>query len=716
MVFKRKATLQLLLLWAVWLMGLFDMDDPYGLKAALLVLSLLVSGRKEPFHLSATDLAVGAVWLYGIVRCFTGINPLQGTYSALGTTTCFLFYLALRRLGGERMAVFLRGACLLMGVALLLSLVSFGMFHRSVGEAGFADTYPLRFLFRPLGYTTNAWATVLLAAFGVMVAALASAPSTLWRGVLLVLAGMDLLGILFSFSRGAYIAAGLCLPFLVWAAKPRKLKGQLLAVTVAAALATGLLFPQETRTTLHMHATTSQRQSTAGRVHATQAALAVFAERPLFGAGTGSYTLAVDKALFQDSTASYTSYAPNMPVQWAIEKGASGLLLYVALGVVMCHAVWRGRRDPVVLAAGVTLAALFVKELSLSTLTLTPPGMLLCCVLLCLVQGQGGAGDHRAARAIRLRRLLALPVAVCLASIVLIAWHAREERNTQACMGQLERGDYEEALQCLEKNGSSVPNLMNKAVVCMALYQVDADTAVLREAEQSLCRLRRKAGEDVQVEYISAQCAYLRGKREEALNRMGELANAYPRNAQFHAALARWHYASGQKGIALKEWVAAVQLHPSLLATTDLERLAASDLVFYRSLVREIMADKPALDAPPAASARYGYLAYRCGEEAVAGKYLEQALAGLPNLSTPWLLLGRIYSKQGRHEEAAACQKKHRLLTRGAFQPRGMEYDEDTDAPHSAEQELCVFYLYKFKNWYRSTCALEAMMPSTTSH
>ena len=197
---------------------------------------------------------------------------------------------------------------------------------------------------------------------------------------------------------------------------------------------------------------------------------------------------------------------------------------------------------------------------------------------------------------------------------------------------------------------------------------------------------------------------------------MGELANAYPRNAQFHAALARWHYASGQKGIALKEWVAAVQLHPSLLATTDLERLAASDLVFYRSLVREIMADKPALDAPPAASARYGYLAYRCGEEAVAGKYLEQALAGLPNLSTPWLLLGRIYSKQGRHKEAAACQKKHRLLTRGAFQPRGMEYDEDTDAPHSAEQELCVFYLYKFKNWYRSTCALEAMMPSTTSH
>ena len=365
MVFKRKATLQLLLLWAVWLMGLFDMDDPYGLKAALLVLSLLVAGRKEPFHLSATDLVLGAVWLYGVVRCFTGINPLQGMYSALGTTTCFLFYLALRRLGGERMAVFLRGACLLMGVALLLSLVSFGMFHRSVGEAGFADTYPLRFLFRPLGYTSNAWATVLLAAFGVMVAALASAPSARWRGVLLVLAGMDLLGILFSFSRGAYIATGLCLPFLVWAAKPRKLKGQLLAVTVAAALATGLLFPQEMRTTLHMHATTSQRQSTAGRVHATQAALAVFAERPLFGAGTGSYTLAVDKALFQDSTASYTSYAPNMPVQWAIEKGTVGLLLYMALGVVMCHAVWRGRRDPVVLAAGVTLAALFVKELSL---------------------------------------------------------------------------------------------------------------------------------------------------------------------------------------------------------------------------------------------------------------------------------------------------------------------------------------------------------------
>ena len=128
------------------------------------------------------------------------------------------------------------------------------------------------------------------------------------------------------------------------------------------------------------------------------------------------------------------------------------------------------------------------------------------------------------------------------------------------------------------------------------------------------------------------------------------------------------------------------------------------------------MVGKPAPDAPPATSARYGYLAYRCGEETVAEKYLERALAGLPNLSTPWLLLERIYEKQGRHEEAVACQKKHRLLTQGAFQPQGMECKEDTDTPRSAEQELQAFYLYKFKSWHKSTCILEAMMPSPILH
>ena len=97
------------------------------------------------------------------------------------------------------------------------------------------------------------------------------------------------------------------------------------------------------------------------------------------------------------------------------------------------------------------------------------------------------------------------------------------------------------------------------------------------------------------------------------------------------------------------------------------------------------MVGKPAPDAPPATSARYGYLAFQCREEAVAERCLEQVLAGLPNLSTPWLLLERIYEKQGRREEAVAFQKKHRLLTRGGIPTARNGMQGRHGPPRSAE-------------------------------
>ena len=121
-------------------------------------------------------------------------------------------------------------------------------------------------------------------------------------------------------------------------------------------------------TTLSMNKTASQRQSTQGRMNATCSALNVFPLHLWFGAGTGNYTLAMDKELNQDTTQAYTTFAPNWVVQMLIEKGVIGLGLSVWLLACIVVQLWKARRNKVCVIAGCALWTLALKEMTLSTL------------------------------------------------------------------------------------------------------------------------------------------------------------------------------------------------------------------------------------------------------------------------------------------------------------------------------------------------------------
>ena len=79
--------------------------------------------------------------------------------------------------------------------------------------------------------------------------------------------------------------------------QPIKEKLKLLVVVLLSVGTVSLFCSKEVMTTLSMNKTASQRQSTQGRMNATCSALNVFPLHLWFGAGTGNYTLAMDKEL-----------------------------------------------------------------------------------------------------------------------------------------------------------------------------------------------------------------------------------------------------------------------------------------------------------------------------------------------------------------------------------------------------------------------------------
>lgn len=378
-----RSNIIVLVIVAVIGMMLFFVNDPYGLKLILLLACIIWAKPFTFLNRTGIDRIVFLLWVYDIILCFISINTFASVRVVRNSTTLYFAYLLLRQVMEYPKSVRLlkQSICIVMGVALLLSLLSFFIFRRSVLDAGFEDTYSFRFLFLPLGHNTNEWTTVLLGFAGLSLVFHRSG-NTGVRWLTYVLLTLSWGATWLSFSRGAFMASGILILLLLGVLQPIKEKLKLLVVVLLSVGTVSLFCSKEVMTTLSMNKTASQRQSTQGRMNATCSALNVFPLHLWFGAGTGNYTLAMDKELNQDTTQAYTTFAPNWVVQMLIEKGVIGLGLSVWLLACIVVQLWKARRNKVCVIAGCVLWTLALKEMTLSTLLSAPISVLLACVLL----------------------------------------------------------------------------------------------------------------------------------------------------------------------------------------------------------------------------------------------------------------------------------------------------------------------------------------------
>ena len=167
--------------------------------------------------------------------------------------------------------------------------------------------------------------------------------------------------------------------------------------------------------------------------------------------------------------------------------------------------------------------------------------------------------------------------------------------------------------------------------------------------------------EDVQLQYLYA-LSVANEYPEKSDSILESLASRYPRNSLYLSAYARRCYQQGDSAAALQLMAEAVRYTP---------RMANGELI---------------PGAAPADYARYGYLAYTAGDTLQAEKYLRQAVRALPNLTTPWLLLGDTM--------------KYRLLIYGAFQ-RDLSHKKLPEQPVLTSDSLFYMnYDLKVQNWY----------------
>lgn len=659
---------------------LFQAEDKLKICLLLLTASFVLL-RPLPFRQwTMVDCSLCLITAYDLISCLNAACTTPAISYSLLPLFCLTAYFVLRRLfySAQATRLLLQGSYLPIGAALLLAICSFFVFRQSVLDVGFQDTYHFRFLFRPLGYITNVWAEVLLVLLG-------------WVCLIRKYSGififLTVLALLFSFSRGAYIALGVYLICWLLFIKPKQEKIRLLAISIVAILLTGLFFSDEMKTTLQTNRTASQQQSTEGRINATQIGWEIFKKHPLLGYGSGNYTFAVDRMLNQDSTLPYTSYAPNILIQLLIEKGVIGSLLYLTVVIAVCKTIIKRRKQPESYMIGCLLLALMVKEMTQATLLNTPFSFFMVYAILAFLQKEEFSEKEREHKLSTSDYLLPGITTVCyIGYIFFILQQDQNESHLRQSIAAFEKEEYTEAIRLMEQNGEQTPNLINRGLLYMQYYRKTGDPKAVEAAELTLQKARQQQPEDIHIRYLLARL-YIDSKAfGKALSMAKELATHYPKNSLYLSALSDVLYLQGEKEAALQPLVNAIRYTPRLLTGKRIRDLQQNDPVFFLALQQQLATLVPSPTDGPADYARLGYITRWYGNQPVTEEYLQKAVEELPNLATPWHLLGD--------------DNKYRLLLFGAFQKDLSSTKLPEEKEMSDNLLLKNAYQPKFTNWY----------------
>lgn len=166
-----------------------------------------------------------------------------------------------------------------------------------------------------------------------------------WRFVWFGAAGMCLLGVYLSGSRGGMLAAGVAVLTWFLFAGPLYRRLLLLAPLAAALIVFVPGLGSRLGTVAQVGTALSGEQadpSIEGRVAALQAGLHMFGERPLTGVGAGNFEAAEPDYLRRYHIVSEKVWAPhNLYLQMAAEGGALGFLAWLAFyGSAVATGVW----------------------------------------------------------------------------------------------------------------------------------------------------------------------------------------------------------------------------------------------------------------------------------------------------------------------------------------------------------------------------------------
>ncbi|MDR1181738.1 MAG: O-antigen ligase family protein [Bacteroidales bacterium] len=712
-------------LGGVVFIGWCKINDPLFVCGILSTLFLLWKWRKSEFRFSKTDRLILILWGFQIVNLFFSIEPISGFFSVKTLTFSIIFYFLLRISlnNASKVEKFLFVVCVLIFVTCAVALITFLLFRSACIYVEFTGLYDFRHLYRPLGYLSNVWGSLLIMFTGIVLLALHLCRLGKTRFVFLIfLLGLLVWNITASFSRGVYMAFAFLLLaysfFLIFSAIDRTRKIWIFVTLAFSLLITGFAHRQDVIKILQFNKSLSQQRSIAGRMGAMSSSYELFKKSPLTGTGAGTYQQVINAYRYEDDDVGFTSFAPNGYAQLLVEQGIIGLILWASLFLFVFAALFRKRKElPIAMILLILLTAVLIREATFPVLLENVGFQLSIFTALAVFQYKQPTEKISKASAYRLY----FPVVALISSLLISAfsiYYMREERNNRQALSEMEAGRPEKAKAYILKTSERTPYLINRFLVCDELYRETKKTEYLNHAENYLQKAAQKNPNDVMLTYYQASILRKRGKHEAALTILTELAQKFPNKSLYQLSVFDMLYRNGQQEKAFPYLVQAVKLAPDLLDGTYLKEIFSKDANAMQQslnsiLLQDISNEEVSVD--PIFLAKSGKVFLSLGLEKEAKSCLEKSILLLPNLIYPHYYLSQIEAVQYNFEQSIVYLKQFVFLQANSLSKQVIDRVIDSEEIDKLfirrEKNIDHSYKVRFKTWYHSSTIVKQFIP-----
>ncbi|MDR2139028.1 MAG: O-antigen ligase family protein [Tannerella sp.] len=704
--------------------GWCRINDPLYVCGILSALFLLWKWRKGAFQFSGTDGLILVLWVCQIVNLSFSVEPVSGFFAVKTLTFGLIFYFLLRISLNRvsKLETFLFVACILIFVLCAVASITFLLFHSACAYVGFTGLYDFRHLYKPLGYLTNVWGSLLIGFAGIVLLALhLGKPGKTKFVFLILLTSLLWWNLAVSFSRGVYLASLFLLLsygiLLVFSGIDRKRKVWIIIALVFPLLIAGFAYPQDIVGTLQFNRSLSQQRSIAGRMDAMSSSYELFKKSPLTGTGAGTYQQVINTYRYEDDDAGFTSFAPNGYTQLLVEQGLVGLILWGSVfALIFIKLVRKRKQSSAAIVAGIVLAAVLIREATFPVLLESVGFQMLIFSFMAVFQHEQPQKGVRK----ELKHKLYFPLIMLTSSLFILAYtlyYMREEQNNSQALQALKADRPEEAETYILKTSERTPYLINRYLIYHELYRKTNDTAYLNRAASYLQKAALKNPNDAMLTYYQASVLRASGKHETALSVLTELTQKFPNKSLYRLGAFDLLYQNGQRENAFPRLLQAVKSAPGILDSSYLKELFVKDSTLKQTfngiLLQNVSKEKNSGD--PVLLAKTGKIFLWLGFEKEAKPCLEKAVRLLPNLIYPHYHLSQIESMQNNPEQSMIYRKQFVFLCTGTLSKTviAQTVSEDGTEKLLAGNKGITDHSYtaKFQTWYHSSTNPKPCIP-----
>lgn len=610
--------------------------------------------KSDILKVTVFDVLILLLFIYEIILYFISISRDVSLLYLQNSFFVTLYYFSLRTyVDRKRKITFLLNAFSVYFFFLsVISLFSFFLFVEKMDLLGFQNPLEFKNLYAPLGQMSNVWATYLLCFSGFILLTFSQTKYGLCeKYVLGIILSLLFLGIIHTFSRGAYVCLFLFLFFIcvyIFRLKISLLKRTLCLLFIGLAVLTTFGLQKGALDTLRMNVTQSQKRSSEARVNSLKVAINIFRESPVLGVGSGNYSLAANKFFYENDNNTYVKWSANSGIQLIVEKGIIGFVLWLLVFVLLLNLLIHIRvtKLPASIII-ITLIILVIKELTFSSYFEHIGLQLLVFTLFAIFQNGFCSKKYKLNNYPRRKFILisTYTLIYCWLLSVIISYLKNEE-NTRKFVIAMHDNNMKESQKYINKATGNAACLINKCLFEWTLYEQTLNKMHLQYAKYHLQKAIDQKKNDYLLQHNMANILQYEGRNDSALIILSKLVNDFPQNTLYQISLGKLLYKNGNADLALIHFEKAIRISPTVLDAPFWINFERSDSI-NATIIKDRLKKNMIKTEDPILISKYGKICLNLKDTIGAEKYLNKAITLLPNLSRPWYYLGMIAHYRG---------------------------------------------------------------------